>query len=127
MRNAFEILMAVKQKPQMKRKSITKSLNNQKSTENKSDQVKVIKCEKCPKTYFTTDKELENHVKNFHLANKNLECKICGKKFTGKAQLFSHVRVHTRKYFSCDICGYKNFCLKDLKIHFETHISKLIF
>ena len=56
---------------------------------------------------FTQATHLLTHKKRKHSDNieKNLPCKVCGKKFYMKDSLASHVATHTTKIqFQCELC-----------------------
>ena len=53
---------------------------------------------------------LKMHVKMVHMpADVLFECTICGKKFTRKAHLKRHLRIHDpEKPFKCPQCDYRS-------------------
>ena len=52
---------------------------------------------------------LKMHVKMVHMPAEVLfECTVCGKKFTRKAHLKRHLRIHEpEKPFKCPHCDYR--------------------
>lgn len=52
---------------------------------------------------------LKMHVKMVHMPAEVLfECNVCGKKFTRKAHLKRHLRIHDpEKPFKCPHCDYR--------------------
>ena len=73
-------------------------------------------CDICLST-FNAEVKLKAHVKRMHTAKTyDYECKICGKSFYGKANLYTHSYIHNPKH-QCGIC-YKTFSVKrDLENH----------
>merc|ERR1719336_953338 len=65
-------------------------------------------CDACDATYFTAS-ALRNHKVNKHMEVKEtFLCTFCGKGFTKKANLESHITLHTgEKRYSCTQCDKK--------------------
>lgn len=84
------------------------------------------KCKVC-RCRFTTQKELNNHLKRSRDENneKICVCCACSKIFTDMYLLDRHMRVHTgEKPYDCKICG-KTFSISgNLKKHVRTHTSE---
>ncbi|TKS82293.1 Zinc finger protein 574 [Collichthys lucidus] len=81
-------------------------------------------CPYCGKT-FTRRVFLRTHVYS-HTGEKLFTCKVCSKSFTNSQSLLRHSMSHTgNKPFSCDVCG-KNFSqAATLKRHQRIHASSL--
>ncbi|XP_071397323.1 zinc finger protein 574 isoform X2 [Centroberyx affinis] len=81
-------------------------------------------CPYCGKT-FTRRVFLRTHVYS-HTGEKLFTCKVCTKAFTNSQSLLRHSLSHTgTKPFNCDVCG-KNFSqAATLKRHKRTHTSTL--
>ncbi|XP_029928837.1 zinc finger protein 574 isoform X2 [Myripristis murdjan] len=79
-------------------------------------------CPYCGKT-FTRRVFLRTHVYS-HTGEKLFTCKVCSKAFTNSQSLLRHSMSHTgNKPFNCDVCG-KNFSqAATLKRHKRTHTS----
>ncbi|KAG7487157.1 zinc finger protein 271-like isoform X1 [Solea senegalensis] len=79
-------------------------------------------CPYCGKT-FTRRVFLRTHVYS-HTGEKLFTCKICSKAFTNSQSLLRHSMSHTgHKPFNCDVCG-KNFSqAATLKRHRRIHTS----
>uniref|UniRef100_A0A8C2ZLH8 Zinc finger protein 574 n=1 Tax=Cyclopterus lumpus TaxID=8103 RepID=A0A8C2ZLH8_CYCLU len=79
-------------------------------------------CPYCGKT-FTRRVFLRTHVFS-HTGEKLFTCKVCTKSFTNSQSLLRHSMSHTgNKPFSCDVCG-KNFSqAATLKRHQRIHTS----
>ncbi|XP_031709393.1 zinc finger protein 574 isoform X1 [Anarrhichthys ocellatus] len=79
-------------------------------------------CPYCGKT-FTRRVFLRTHVFS-HTGEKLFTCKVCTKSFTNSQSLLRHSMSHTgNKPFSCDVCG-KNFSqAATLKRHQRIHMS----
>ncbi|XP_056142304.1 zinc finger protein 420-like [Lampris incognitus] len=79
-------------------------------------------CPYCGKT-FTRRVFLRTHVFS-HTGEKLFTCKVCSKAFTNSQSLLRHSMIHTGdRPFNCDVCG-KNFSqAATLKRHQHTHTS----
>ena len=68
----------------------------------------MLQCDQCDSTYFTAS-ALRNHKVNKHMEVKEtFLCTFCGKGFTKKANLDSHITLHTgEKRYSCPHCEKK--------------------
>ncbi|CAI9729155.1 XP_029640697.2LOW QUALITY PROTEIN: uncharacterized protein LOC115215614 [Octopus vulgaris] len=79
-------------------------------------------CELCGKTY-KDQYILKMHVKMVHLPAEVLyECTICAKKFTRKAHLKRHLRIHDpEKPYKCPHCEYRGCERSDISKHVLIH------
>nr|KAG5703321.1 hypothetical protein BaRGS_025563 [Batillaria attramentaria] len=66
---------------------------------------------------------LKMHVKMVHMPAEVLfECTVCGKKFTRKAHLKRHLRIHDpEKPFKCPHCDYRGCERSDISKHLLIH------
>lgn len=79
-------------------------------------------CELCGKTY-KDQYILKMHVKMVHLPAEVLyECTVCAKKFTRKAHLKRHLRIHDpEKPYKCPSCDYRGCERSDISKHILIH------
>lgn len=79
-------------------------------------------CELCGKTY-KDQYILKMHVKMVHMpADVLFECTICYKKFTRKAHLKRHLRIHeAEKPYKCPHCEYRGCERSDISKHLLIH------
>lgn len=79
-------------------------------------------CELCGKTY-KDQYILKMHVKMVHMpADVLFECTVCFKKFTRKAHLKRHLRIHeAEKPFKCPHCEYRGCERSDISKHILIH------
>ncbi|KAK7492030.1 hypothetical protein BaRGS_00016694, partial [Batillaria attramentaria] len=79
-------------------------------------------CEMCGKVY-KDQYILKMHVKMVHMPAEVLfECTVCGKKFTRKAHLKRHLRIHDpEKPFKCPHCDYRGCERSDISKHLLIH------
>ena len=71
-------------------------------------------------------KRIKEHMKRFHVKEKNIQCDKCDYRCRVKSQLSAHMRIHIdpedRKY-KCEIC-FKGFLVpRKLKEHILTHAN----
>eukprot|EP00092_Neocalanus_flemingeri_P021925 GFUD01023782.1.p1 GENE.GFUD01023782.1~~GFUD01023782.1.p1 ORF type:complete len:537 (-),score=100.71 GFUD01023782.1:2-1612(-) len=81
----------------------------------------VYECELCPQTCVRKC-DLRVHVQKFHLSEKPLNCKSCGKCFPDKYTLKVHNKTHVgEKCFKCDLCAYSSISVNGLNSHMFIH------
>ncbi|KPJ14220.1 Zinc finger protein 836 [Papilio machaon] len=62
------------------------------------------KCQICSKVFITRSLR-NNHVKNVHQKEKNIECDICHRLFYAKSDVTRHKVTHTKeKKVACELC-----------------------
>lgn len=82
----------------------------------------LFPCNACSKVYKKKF-DLNRHIKNHHLQQKNYSCTVCGASFFSSRGMNDHMILHDGKYqvFACDVCG-KGFSRpRTLKEHLKTH------
>ncbi|KAK3097444.1 hypothetical protein FSP39_009689 [Pinctada imbricata] len=79
-------------------------------------------CDICGKTY-KDQYILKMHVKMVHMPAEVLfECTVCSKKFTRKAHLKRHLRIHEpEKPYKCPHCDYRGCERSDISKHILIH------
>lgn len=84
--------------------------------------LKSYECQLCQKRY-TSQTNLDRHVRVTHHNEKKHMCQECGKSFSQLAILRQHHAVHmTERNFECDVC-HKAFKLKEhLRLHQMRHL-----
>lgn len=91
-------------KKDMRKKDIRKKDMRKTNTRKRNE----INCHLCEKT-FSKRSDLENHIKEIHIAQPEFECEQCGNKFVTKWRERKHQRIHNSKvktscyYFINDI------------------------
>eukprot|EP00092_Neocalanus_flemingeri_P040959 GFUD01044598.1.p1 GENE.GFUD01044598.1~~GFUD01044598.1.p1 ORF type:complete len:860 (+),score=160.26 GFUD01044598.1:257-2836(+) len=87
--------------------------------------VKNYMCDQCDSTYFTAS-ALRNHKVNKHMEVKEtFLCTFCGKGFTKKANLDSHITLHTgEKRYNCPHCEKKFRSHSVFQNHLRYHKGK---
>ncbi|XP_065225386.1 zinc finger protein 37-like isoform X2 [Planococcus citri] len=80
---------------------------------------KPYKCRTCG-TRFKSYQSKWIHEQRGHVERACFECAVCGKKYSYKESLFTHLKLHSTP-FACQICG-KSFARKDhLRQHERMH------
>ncbi|CAK1554344.1 unnamed protein product [Leptosia nina] len=89
-----------------------------------NEQPLIFPCNACNKTYKKKF-ELNRHIKNHHLQQKNYLCDKCNAKFVSKRGLIDHMAKHTGliDHCSCDICGKTFLRQRTLKEHLKLHAN----
>lgn len=91
--------------------------------DDKKDQVN---CNVCGKNYSSVF-SLRQHIKVVHVNEAIFTCPYCDKKFSRKANLTSHLNVHSEdKKFECDICGLKLKTKGNLRVHKKIHSEDFV-
>ncbi|XP_059173377.1 zinc finger protein 37-like isoform X2 [Physella acuta] len=66
---------------------------------------KIFVCPKCSKKY-SCETYLTYHISTIHTNRKFYDCHTCGKNFSFKHNLKTHMRLHSPlKLFCCEVCG----------------------
>lgn len=68
---------------------------------------------------------LKNHFEDVHCKANKLSCDLCPKIFFSKKAIVNHMKVHSKKNFSCNICDYKTANKSRFKMHRLTHGDKV--
>jgi len=90
----------------------------------KDHQFSTIRCDICNRG-FTTKGSLELHVDSVHLKKKEFGCSICGRLFSRKHILKTHIATHYGKRdFQCAVCGKKFLQKSNLSRHERIHEAK---
>ncbi|XP_045536551.1 zinc finger protein 674 [Papilio machaon] len=85
--------------------------------------LRPFRCDSCPAQY-TSRSALSRHVKKH--SGVRYECAQCGRAFTAKGALVTHLHTHgTSKRFVCELCG-KQFAQKfALQLHADSRHRRL--
>lgn len=82
--------------------------------------IKKIQCELCSRK-FTTRANRDEHM-NIHTGTRPFVCDICGKAFKQKASLYSHNLYHKNVFkYHCTVCGKRYRRSQELKVHSWLH------
>lgn len=83
---------------------------------------KNYECTTCHKR-FTTQTNLDRHIRVVHYQQKNHKCTTCQKTFSQLSALKLHQSVHVAaREFGCDICNSKFKSEVHLKLHKKRHL-----
>ncbi|CAH3979091.1 zinc finger protein 28-like isoform X1 [Pieris brassicae] len=86
---------------------------------------KPTKCPECPQI-LASNYYLNRHIRRCHKKEDNFICATCGRGFTFRGEMMTHVKnVHNkhlkpRKTFSCDLCDKVFKCQKSVTIHIRS-------
>ena len=72
---------------------------------------KEYACERCGRS-FTQRGNLKTHMRSVHTKEKPFACSVCGKSFAQRGNMRTHIRTHNKDdRFPCGLCG-KTFSQK---------------
>ena len=85
---------------------------------------KPVKCPYCGKGYASNE-NMQDHIKNLHMSERNFKCEICGKAYASKKTLFTHTK-QSHNNQTCTICQKSLLNMFFLKKHlvFEHNITE---
>lgn len=78
-------------------------------------------CSICNKNYSSVF-SLRQHIKVVHINQSLFKCPYCSKEFSRKANLDSHLNIHSiEKRYECEICSLKLKTKANLRVHKKLH------
>ena len=85
----------------------------------------MYECTDCGRG-FTFKSQLESHLK-VHLKMAGFVCfkPKCGKRFKRESELNAHLIVHDKKEIKCEHCDYSNPDIRNVRAHMKVHSNRL--
>ncbi|KRT78810.1 C1 domain containing protein [Oryctes borbonicus] len=85
---------------------------------------RTVSCEQC-RELFKDKMGLYQHIRSAHLVKKVHICSYCGKTFSLRNTLTTHIKIHTgEKPFTCDVCKKSFARSSSLKRHTNVHTGE---
>jgi len=98
---------------------IKKELHNSSNETPKS--IEISSCNECGKS-FMKKSSLFKHIKNVHIAIKNIKCPLCEYVTSEKSNLDKHIEGRHRDYtdHTCHLCGFSVFREINIRKHYQS-------